>query len=669
MLLAAVALLVHAAPLFAQQSGGPTLYRPGHEELRVASATWDFRRGPDRIVADVVCLVPDVPTFLEALSTWDRGHAFPILLDDADTALKFIRAFRPARVVRFPKVAKPLSGDALWSAAVAAVGRSWRDDGQATPPAGDAVPRFSAPTPPGVVLSDPKSPTLAGAAALAAGRFQPLLRMDVSKTHTDVLGIQEAAEWASALQGRIENFIPKSQALGDECDFLTLAGDWPYRYTLEKGPFPGPAAIDDLLGREGRSGRRWAYCGRLLGDPVQGVYEAMSALFLQPESATLLNTYDEADPPWAPYAMGEAAKRLTARMKVARRSAAAERPTPGWVTWHRAFDPWNRAGLLLINTKGGPSDFDIAGSPGITADIPATEPTALHMIHSFSAADPFDIDTLAGRWVDGGAFVYFGSVSEPGLTAFRTPTVVADLITDGLPLVAAFRQGPSERFGMPWKLIYLGDPLYRVASPARRPKRDAWSVIADWPAYAESPAPSPDAADSARLVWALKTAIARAAKPPATDLVDALLAIRRDRLSPNLQPSHDALAFDILMHAGRTTDLRKRLASVRSDALTPRLRRYRQTAQAADLTSAITARDFGRATSAWEDIVRSDAPESFKRRATERTTYLARETGRLTAWGARLRSASAELKGTPADAILSEARDKVDAMGGARRRP
>jgi len=92
------------------------------------------------------------------------------------------------------------------------------------------------------------------------------------------------------------------------------------------------------------------------------------------------------------------------------------------------------------------------------------------MIHSFSAADPTNPETIGGRWLAQGAFVFFGSVNEPFLPAFRTPRLVAALLAAEVPLVAALRQGEFEAFGFPWRLVYLGDPLYRleVATPMQR---------------------------------------------------------------------------------------------------------------------------------------------------------------------------------------------------------
>ena len=86
---------------------------------------------------------------------------------------------RPGR--RRPR-GRPGSSDRLdlWLAAVeavAAAGRRRRGPGEELPPAG-APPRGLGATPPGLVLSSPDSPMLAGAVALAAGRFQPLVRLE-----------------------------------------------------------------------------------------------------------------------------------------------------------------------------------------------------------------------------------------------------------------------------------------------------------------------------------------------------------------------------------------------------------------------------------------------------------------------------------------------------------
>jgi hypothetical protein len=187
----------------------------------------------------------------------------------------------------------------------------------------------------------------------------------------------------------------------------------------------------------------------------------MGTLFLQPAAALLWNTYGRGKP-WMDYTMTPAADQLGQVL-----------PSPGAVvrragsqadlaSWHRAVDPVNRFGLVLINSSGGPSQFAIAGGPGRPADVPRGRPTAVAMIHSHSAANLSDPQTIAAHWLAQGAFVYYGAVNEPFLLAFRPPGLVAQLIALEMPLVAALREGEFEPFGRPWRLIYLGDPLYQL---------------------------------------------------------------------------------------------------------------------------------------------------------------------------------------------------------------
>ena len=48
-----------------------------------------------------------------------------------------------------------------------------------------------------------------------------------------------------------------------------------------------------------------------------------------------------------------------------------------------------------------------------------------------------------------GAFVYYGSVNEPYLSAFRQPGLVAELMAAEVPLAAALRQGDLNRSAAP----------------------------------------------------------------------------------------------------------------------------------------------------------------------------------------------------------------------------
>src|SRR5262249_1898019 len=110
---------------------------PSLDLLRPAVETWRQSTGPRRVVIDQVCLVPDLPAFFEAIAAWDERHFFPILIDEPAWTLPFLRAFRPARVVRYAgrpggRAVPPMEGPgspaerlAIWQAALEAVARAW----------------------------------------------------------------------------------------------------------------------------------------------------------------------------------------------------------------------------------------------------------------------------------------------------------------------------------------------------------------------------------------------------------------------------------------------------------------------------------------------------------------------------------------------------------------
>ena len=474
--------------------------------LRKAAEGWRRSTAPRRVVVDQVCLVSDLATFFEAIAAWDERHYFPILIDEPAWTIPFVRQFHPARVVRYTRKKNSTGspweksgtggsgrGETAWLEAIDAVRRACSTppgQGGANNGAGSSAgPEAQAP---GLVVADPESGTIGAAVALAAGHFQPLIRLgafhlppgvrgaaESTRRFGDALSLVESWGFARGIEARVSAAVARYDQLGDDCDFLTLAGDWPYRYEVEEGepPARGLYALDDLIGRTlaggpslagiEKSRGRWAYVGRIIGDPAASVARAMGGLFLHPQSSVLWNTYGSGEP-WTSYAMKSA-------------SADLRRVLPGPVEqaqgsqsdlehWHTTFAPGSRFGLFLINTSGGPDFFSIGGGPGRPGDLPRGFLAAVSMIHSFSAADPADPQTIAGRWLANGAYVYFGAIHEPFLAAFRPPGLVSELITADVPLVAALRQTELEPFGFPWRLLYLGDPLYRAG---RRPRGDS----------------------------------------------------------------------------------------------------------------------------------------------------------------------------------------------------
>ena len=122
--------------------------------LRSAAESWRRSAAPRRLVVDQVCLVPDLPTFLEAIASWDERHYFPILIDEPAWTLPFLRAFHPARVVRYtgrkrvPGSTSDIKcagagasarGETAWQKAIEAVRRAC-----STPPAPDAATKGAA---------------------------------------------------------------------------------------------------------------------------------------------------------------------------------------------------------------------------------------------------------------------------------------------------------------------------------------------------------------------------------------------------------------------------------------------------------------------------------------------------------------------------------------------
>ena len=189
---------------------GPTrLDDPRLATLRNAAESWRRKTGPKRQVIDQVCLVPNEVAFLEAIAAWDERFFFPILIDEPAWTLPFLRVFRPAKVVRYAgrgqtatarsdggSLNAPPDLDRRWAGALDAVSHAWSgpSDSQRVLPASDLPPRHVGAIAPGVVLAESNASMLAGAVALAAGRFQPLVRFQVSDAGLRRAG-QPARTW------------------------------------------------------------------------------------------------------------------------------------------------------------------------------------------------------------------------------------------------------------------------------------------------------------------------------------------------------------------------------------------------------------------------------------------------------------------------------------------
>jgi len=462
-----------------ERGESPTFYKTA----MAMRALIDGKTGPrhsrwaKREVLDVVVLVPDMPSYLQAIARWDEETFFPVLFEDDLYAPKFIAAFKPAQVVRHKA---SVNGAVEKDHILGAISASWqnRDDEKHGDPAwlprGTLMPPIHGSYDPharGIVVADANSGELPGGIALAAGRFQPLVLMappkngeNVQKTNAQ-LSKNLAWDFTKSITAALKEWGALDENAG--WSFVTLAGEYPFRYSGDPDGYGYGTtyALDDLIGRD-EDGIRHSVVGRLIGDNARSTYQAMCSLFLQPESAFLFNTYG-LDPKtiWGVYRMDFSESAWKEKLAITHYKGDGAKIE----TFREKVFPWNRDGLITINSSGGAHDWSVSGGGGTGDDFPVGVPCAIHVTHSGSAGNPYDNDTLAGRALWGGAFFYFGSAAEPFLSAFQAPSYYAPFIAQGAPFAAAFRKRTGQWFSQPWRLMIAGDPQFCLREkPATR---------------------------------------------------------------------------------------------------------------------------------------------------------------------------------------------------------
>ena len=226
-------------------------------------------------------------------------------------------------------------------------------------------------------------------------------------------------------------------------------------------------------------------------------------------------------------------------------------------------------------------------------------------------------------------------MNEPYLQAFRTPRLVGDLIVERLPLIAAVKSLDFEPFSKPWRLVYLGDPLYRLRSPFKpEPRLTTWEPTTAWPAYLEEPKPADQSAPTL-FAWALKTSLARTQigqSRPTDDLAEVLLGIDRKALPEPSRSMFDALIADLLFQANRRSDLRAWIAAIPPGERSPTIRRWNETLVMVDLPLAVARQDFARARALWSELIAAKIPVESKQHATGLVGRLANSPVRRQDW-------------------------------------
>jgi hypothetical protein len=416
--------------------------------------------------ADLVVLVPDAATYLDALSHWSPTVRFPILIETevsrADCA-RFIRAYEPKRVVRY-------SGDAdedktsapLRERIERALFAAWDTEDEDTL---RAAWRERKHLPLGLVVTSASDPTWPAALALAAGRGQLLAWSDTPRRSVNApLSAEHLAQLRSDIETALRDSDYAWEELGDDLDALTVCRHISARFVASEEQ--GALALTDIIGR-GEDGRRYAYAGWIFaGDEATAAYRAMCSLFLHVDEAFFFDGYSGSGG-WGKYAVDAPATAL-AELGVETRLVGA--PGGDFSAWQGRARGGLSADFIHVNTMGNQADFQLArGSGGWARDIPIlNQPACVHFIHSWSATSPGDSNALAGRWLEHGCYAYVGAVHEPYLAAFLTPTDLVNRLLGGLPLGAAIRVDNAP----PWKVQMIGDPLWLMRRQGERLKGD-----------------------------------------------------------------------------------------------------------------------------------------------------------------------------------------------------
>jgi hypothetical protein len=323
-----------------------------------------------------------------------------------------------------------------------------------------------------VVIASVNDPAWTAAVALAAGRGQPLGWLDAPFDRPNqVLDGKEMSRLQAAVDALVADAGYPHAALGDAIDAITLCRAVGGRVDLAApGTKSEIRAVSDVIGRAG-FGQRYAFTGWIFGDAIRSAYVAMCSLFLPRHRFLLINTYP-AEGSWQAYDVDIATTRLSVRGFEAEALRGAR---AGRRAWGQMLPGGIAHDVLAMNSKGNATFFDLSDGRASSGDVPVlNEPAAVHFIHSWSMRTPENAATVAGRWIEHGAYAYVGSTDEPTLSAFLPPAALVERWTAGVPfLVAARRWDDSPA----WKVNTYGDPLMRCGPPAAAvPARLTWPV-------------------------------------------------------------------------------------------------------------------------------------------------------------------------------------------------
>ena len=338
-----------------------------------------------------IVLVPDEATFLAAIKKWNLKGNWPILIEDDKYAPMFLQRFQPQEIVRLPSIKQQLpKGKKLQELMLNAAATAWNATDTQTLKAKWTQLGWE---PPGVVITSENDPARSAAVALAAAHGEPLVFLEGNfGKPNQTLNNTVWKTLQRAITKAVESTGFFYSQLADPIDTITIVRELAVKYQSPQKK-DEQLAVTDGLGRH-FNGERWAAVGWIFGSEVRSIYQAMCAIFLDSQTAMLYDSYPKQGN-WAKYEMEEAGSGLkTIGLNV----ELVQQPESSLEKWRSlASRPWT-FDLILMNSKGYPKSFQVGNGDASVEDLPKLQfPAAIHMIHSWSASDPDDTNTVSGR--------------------------------------------------------------------------------------------------------------------------------------------------------------------------------------------------------------------------------------------------------------------------------
>ncbi len=436
-----------------------------------------------------VYIVPDLPTYIYYISRWDADNQFPVFIGESVYTNKFLMSYPDAKVARVKSVDV---GNVNQQLVYKALYASWGPENLTDIKEEITKEKLGARLaklgrkPLGIVLTNIGDMEFAGGYALAAGHKQLLdfyrsnrPFSDSVNTHRMSVSVEEKEKIRQDIYLIIKSWGYRFGGLDDDIDYITLALDiqpGTYSYNPRQKKITAGFSLDDAINRLSPDGflrdkdgkpygksNVYAYMGRLVeADNGMAVYQAMCSLFCPIKRAFYFD--------WWPEKWDRTCKAAAPILR--RKLDVTIYHQSGGVranidTWQSAMKKGNKKfDFIRVSATGNYNKWN----QGTTDDIPDTKPVVVHFAQSTAGRNPKNNETIIGRWLRNGAYITYGAIAEPYASSFNVPKDVAQSIIDGESFGRAFQQKEKlpDALRIPWKLIYVGDPMRRLDPECRQ---------------------------------------------------------------------------------------------------------------------------------------------------------------------------------------------------------